>query len=454
MHNTGADAVLVTELAQFRNTPVAAGQSASGIVTTRDLRSKVLARDLPPTTVVGEVASFPVKRLPADTPLAEALVFLLENDIHHAPLAGIPTDRPEGPSSLILTDDDILAHYGNDAFTLLRRLVAGSGPTDQFATQVTQAVRGMVRSGVGPGAIGRAVSSLVDGLMRSLCAEAETALGPPPVPYAFCACGSQGRREQTLLTDQDNVLVYADLQTANLADPDAARRWFEALAHHVVDGMLAAGIPSCEGGYMATNWHGDLGWWHQAVQARTADPDPAALLDLNILADLRVVAGTLDPDTLLAPLHRSTSQDLLVRRLASSAMKFRPPGRFSRFFGGDDEFDVKRQGIIPIVGLGRVFGLELGLSTTSSASRLAAAADAGLISDDAQVWLSDGLDFLTGLRLQGQLRSLEQTGSSSAIPLERRDLNSMQEETLRDVLRVVADVQQTTTDRLGLDSVS
>ena len=37
-----------------------------------------------------------------------------------------------------------------------------------------------------------------------------SALGPPPVPFAFFVLGSEGRSESTLFTDQDNALVYLD----------------------------------------------------------------------------------------------------------------------------------------------------------------------------------------------------------------------------------------------------
>jgi signal-transduction protein with cAMP-binding, CBS, and nucleotidyltransferase domain len=67
--------------------------------------------------------------------------------------------------------------------------------------------------------------------------------------------------------------------------------------------------------------------------------------------------------------------------------------------------------------------------------------------------LCDGLDFLTGLRLRGQLRSLDATGSASAMPLRRDDLDPVERTTLRELLRVVSDVQHATSDRLGLDAV-
>lgn len=450
MDQQHTDAVLVTR----------PNDDGVGILTARDLRSRVLAVGRGPDTMVAEVATERALMLAPSTPLTDAIVFLVEHDIHHAPI-GV-----DGTVTGLLSNHDILAHHGSDAFSLLRRLSrGGDGERESFGHQVTETVRGLLAADVGPGAVGRAVSSLVDGLMRSLCREAEAELGPPPVPYAFCACGSQGRREQTLLTDQDNLLVWGhtetktdthtdtDTDTDGAADDPATVAWFEALAERVVGGIIAAGVPACDGGYMATTWRGSLAWWDALVAGWTRDPGPEALLDLNIVADLRVVHGELPGERLRAPLHRAMSSRLLVSRLGAEVIAFRPPGRLSRLFGRGEDFDVKRHGIIPIVGLGRLFALELGLGAPSTRDRLAAGADAGFLSADALVWLADGLDFLTGVRLDGQLRSLDATGDTKAIPVRRDDLDPMARNTLREVLRVIADVQETTSGRLHLDAV-
>lgn len=422
-----------------------------GILTARDLRSRVLAVDRGPETTVADVATERALMLDPSTPLTDAIVFLVEHDIHHAPVGEGDT------ATALLSNHDILAHHGSDAFSLLRRMSRGGGhDLATFGDRVTDTVRAMLAADVGPGAIGRSVSSLVDGLMRSLCREAEEELGPPPVPYALCACGSQGRREQTLLTDQDNLLVWGDGGTApadDSATDEEARVYFSALAERVVSGITSAGIPECSGGHMATNWHGSLRWWRRLVAGWARDPGPEALLDINIVADLRPVHGELPAEELLRPLHQAMSSTQLVSRLGAEVIRFRPPGRLSRLFGRGEDFEVKRHGLIPIVGLGRLFALELALPASSTRQRMAAGAEAGLISADAEVWLADGLDFLTGVRLEGQLRSLAATGDTKAIPVRRDDLDPMARSTLREVLRVIADVQETTSRRLHLDAV-
>ena len=43
----------------------------------------------------------------------------------------------------------------------------------------------------------RLITDIADTATRRLLVLAEEKLGPPPVPYLWLACGSQGRQEQT-----------------------------------------------------------------------------------------------------------------------------------------------------------------------------------------------------------------------------------------------------------------
>ena len=59
----------------------------------------------------------------------------------------------------------------------------------------------------------RLITDIADTVTRRLLAMAEAELGPPPAPYLWLACGSQGRQEQTGVTDQDNCLFLDDTAT-------------------------------------------------------------------------------------------------------------------------------------------------------------------------------------------------------------------------------------------------
>ena len=453
MTGHGVDALLVTGLG-----------TGKGILTTSDLRSRVLAENLGPSTPVAEVATADPVTISPTASVAEAMLMMLERDIHHLPLRSLSMEVENAQDAggglgmtAIVSDHDILAHHGADAFGMLRRLVdnADDGPDrHRFAEQVAATVTNLRQAGFEPRSVARTVTTLVDGLTRSLVAGYQSSHGSAPRRYAFCASGSQGRREQTILTDQDNFLVYDDAPVsgsgdANSGDEQDVARWFEGLASHVISGLIEAGIPSCDGGYMATNWLGPLSWWQQQLGRWSQSPTPEALVHFNVFADLRRVAGELPEERVWSPLIERAGETALLRHLTAEVMRFKPPGRLSRLFGRDDTFDIKRDGLVPIVGTARILGLEVRLTTASTISRLEAAASEGLISDDAAAWMSEGHGLLTGLRTKTQLEALAQGTEPTGI-ITRSRLDPVDRSVLTDVLRSVAAVQSTLADRLGV----
>ena len=105
----------------------------------------------------------------------------------------------------------------------------------------------LVRSGATTDQVGQAVSAVTDAITTRLVEMAEQELGPPPVPYAWMAAGSQARREQSSHSDQDNALLIAD----HMKPEDDA--YFAALARIVNDGLNACGYVYCPGNVMASN---------------------------------------------------------------------------------------------------------------------------------------------------------------------------------------------------------
>ena len=276
---------------------------------------------------------------------------------------------------------------------------------------------------------------------------AEAELGPPPRAYAWIVFGSEGRREQALLTDQDNALVYADGENAEDGDSedggrgggggggdersdDEAERYFAALAERVVGGLVALGIPPCAGGFMATRWHHPLSWWRRTFAGWLEAPEPEALLEAANFFDFRRIGGELSLAPLMEIVQRAPQHRSFLAHLAKNALEFRPPlGLFHHIRRRDGGVDLKKGGIMPIVSLARLWALEAGLRQRGSVNRLRIAADAGSLSRPDAEDLVEAFRFLLRLRLDHQLaarRSGRQADNSIDVeelaPLERRHL--------------------------------
>ncbi|MCC6652298.1 MAG: CBS domain-containing protein, partial [Candidatus Eisenbacteria bacterium] len=167
-----------------------------GILTDRDLRSRVLAEGHGAEAPIASVMSSPVVTLEAGASLFDVLMLMLERRVHHVPLV-------EGGAIVgVLTDTDLLRAQVQSPLALLKRVSAGAanGDVPDYAGELTRMVDSLFGAGLEATRIGRVVSRLNDAYAAGLLRAAEEELGPPPAPYAWIVFGSEGRMEQTLLT--------------------------------------------------------------------------------------------------------------------------------------------------------------------------------------------------------------------------------------------------------------
>jgi CBS domain-containing protein len=269
---------------------------------------------------------------------------------------------------------------------------------------------------------------------------AEHELGPPPSGYAWIVFGSEGRREQVLLTDQDNAVIYED-------DNESARAYFTELARRVVDGLLAAGFPPCPGGFTADRLTWSLEECHEKFASWLASPQPEALLDSSVLFDFRAVHQTLSLRSLEDLVTSAHDNQLFMAHFARQTLRFRPPlTAFRKIKTSDGDIEIKRGGIAPIVGLGRLYGILAGSSERSTTERLDAASRAGVLSEETSETMAEAFLFMLRLRLEQQLASLR-SGNRPSNRISIDELSPLERRHLKEGLVFVRDIQEATARR-------
>lgn len=413
------------------------------LVTTRDLRDRVLAAGLGPDTPGRGVASQPILAVDESTPVAEARLTMLERSIHHL---GVERD---GTLVAVITTGDLLREDASSPSHVQRQIATSSrGDGPQLRDRLRATVTRLLSGGLSPLEVTRTVSMLTDVLLRRATELATAELGPPPAAYAWLTLGSDGRREQTLLTDQDHALVHGEV------DDDGAA-WFAAFAADVADQLADAGLPHCPGGVMATNWAGTLPSWQQRFERWLAEPDVEALYRTSIFLDHRAVAGDLRVDRLDEVVRSHRGDRVLLARMAAGAGRQRPPlGPLHRVRRtGEGVVDLKAGGINPIVATARVLAVEAGSSARSTVDRLAAAAAHGTLSEDAAEEITEAFRFFQSLRMREHLRAAhEGTEMSNEVLLEV--MNPTRRRHLKEAFVAVARIQRATIQRLGGDEVA
>src|SRR6266540_4374499 len=393
-----------------------------GIVTDRDFTNRVLAAGLGPATPLLEVASRPLRTLPAETPMHEAWTSLLESGAHHLPVTR------GGEVAGVVTANDLLRASAQGPMAVLRRVerLPSRASLPGYAEKVAEMDAALLAGGLDATVIAQLVSRLNDALLARILGWAEADLGAAPTPWAWIVFGSEGRREQTLLTDQDNALAYAD------AGEDH-RDFFQALAERVNADLEAAGYPPCPAGHMARASHGTLSEWTRRFNACIDERRPHAAA---LLFDFRKVCGPLDVSALEAAMGRAQRNPLFLRFLARTAVEHQPATSLGLRLRGGSSADLKAQGILPVVFLARCYGLEVGTRARATIDRLEAAAQAGLLSHEALESVTQAYRFLLGLRLRHQLRRLSEGQAPTAV-VRLAALSAIERSRLKESFRAI-----------------
>jgi len=236
---------------------------------------------------------------------------------------------------------------------------------------------------------------------------ARSGLGAPPVPYAYMLYGSGGRFEQTMHSDQDSGLVYAD--ATNEAEEERNRIYFLKLAETAVEHLIAIGYPPCEGNVIASNpaWCMSLTEWAARIASWFAEPSWENVRYLLIAADGRAIWG----DASLADRLRSRyfgdliGHPVIERRMLENTLRHKVlVGVFGqllteRYGENAGSLDIKYGAYIPMVNAFRLLAMRAGIRETSTLRRIDALRGEGLLGEEEATEAKEAFSLFLKLRL-------------------------------------------------------
>ena len=416
------------------------GDDLAGIITGRDLTGKVLAEGRSPDTKVHEVMTpDPITIAPGAVGL-DALMTLADHRISHLPVADA------GGIVGVIGKTDLFRKQANTASHMVSEIVQADSADEmaQIMVRLPRLLAQLVFSGTRPDAVCRRITDLTDAITRRLLVLAEEKLGPPPVPYLWLACGSQGRREQTGVSDQDNCLILDDAATP------ADDAYFAKMAQFVSDGLNTCGYVYCPGDMMATNprWRQPRRVWREYFDGWIAQPDPMAQMLASVMFDLRPIGGD---QSLFGALHQETlnaarANSIFVAHMIHNSLKHTPPLSLFRNFAlirsGEHKnmLDLKLSGVVPVVDLGRVYALQGASEAVNTSDRLEAARDTGVLSKSGAHDLMDAYELIAETRLRHQAEQIS-AGKEPDNFMAPGQLSDLERSHLRDAFMVIKTMQ-------------
>ena len=415
------------------------GNPPEGIVTIRDLlRAMVNSAYDPNTAPVREVMSSPVIGMRGGELVYRALARMDRLEIRYLCVLD-----DSGNAIGIVSQRDLLQHRTRSSTIIDDALVEADSVQALAAAygRVPHAAAQLSAEGLDGVEVARIVSTELRALSLRSTALAlqhmkDDGHGDAPAPWCYFLLGSAGRGESLLSADQDNALIH----TGTDADDD----WFAEFGRRVSDYLDKSGIPLCKGGVMAANeqWRGTGDAWRERVAGWLRRARPEDILNVDIFFDLVPVAGELELGHIL---HRDAVQaasekPTFLALLATSVENYTPQfGLFGRPVTDNGRIDLKRNGLLPLVGFARALSIKERSTSRSTPSRLEAVREAGRLGDEDIAHLISIHQELMGYVLHQQIADLRE-GIPPSSKVELAGLTREQRRALRDELHALDDI--------------
>lgn len=421
-----------------------------GIVTDRDLRDKVLARRRSLEDRIGSIMSSIIVKAEAKEYCYEALLRMIRYNVHH--IVVLDSGELRG----VITNHDFMLLQGVSPLAILKEMESQlAARTSVTASKSLEHLVGLLaRDGARASSITRIIAEMNDRIVLLALEQVETRLGRPPLPYCWISYGSEGRKEQTFRTDQDNGLIYAD--PASAAQAAEAEEYFARLAAQMAETLERIGFPLCRAGYMATNplWRQPLSQWKKYFTGWIETPTAEAVLSSLIFFDFRPIGGDLSLGAELREhLHRMINDKrIFLGSMANVIIRNAPP---VTMFGGikletlaehKGTINLKLKGAALVIDIVRFLSLEVHGEGHSTVERIRALRGRHSIIDTYGDELEQTFELIMMQRIMHQHR-LIQAGLEPDNFVRPEEMGQFAYKQLRQAYSLIGRVQQEIIDR-------
>jgi len=420
------------------------GGNIVGVVTDNDLRTKVIAKGYNTARQVAEIMTSPLKTIAESALVFEALLVMMQQNIKHIAVTD-PDNRVVG----VLTNQDLLTAQGQSPVFLIREISWAARPEDivRQHQRLPRVIQNLITAGAPAKNINRFITTISDAILRKLIEFALEESGPPPAKFVFMILGSEGRKEQTLKTDQDNAIVFEDVPPDSEA---AVRAYFLSLADKVCAWLDQTGYAFCEANIMAKNPKlcQPLAAWKEYFSNWIHSANPKDLLYSSIFFDFRGAYGDME---LIRELRDDLFKSLegwsgFFRNLTENALHFKAPIGFFRNFVVEskgehrNKFDIKRA-MMPMVDYARIYALKNNLEETNTLERLYQLSVKNVVPADDYREIEQAYSVLMQMRLLRQVTAVLDEDAAPDNYINPKELSGIEQKLLKEIFIRIENLQ-------------
>ena len=430
---------------------------AIGIVTDNDMRSKIATGRFPITATIDKIMSSPVVAVPESVSLAEVQLLILKHNVTHLCVTQDGSENSEIRG--IISQRDLIVAQASNPGILMKEIKRAQDAKDlkKVRNKLTDIVQTSISKNLPLSHINNISSEITLAIIKRSIELAILEMGSPPARFAWLSIGSQARKEQLLLTDQDHILIFEDVATEKYRE---VKDYFLKLAKKATSTLEKVGYPICPNNHVASNilWCKSLTDWTKQYLSWIKTPGEKSNEISSIFFDYEIAFGEARIEEAITDIIFSnvSTGKLFFDYLGNDALRKPAPLSFFKKFNleeegpNKDKFDIKTRAMLPLIDGARLFILSLnikGINNTYLRFKQLAMIDP----KHSEIYLNCAEAFQILSRIK-TVEGLKNGTSGQYINLE--ELSKLDREKLKNALAPMKDLEELIKDRFQLTQFS
>ncbi len=415
-----------------------------GFVTDITLRDRVIAQQLDASKPIKEIMDSNTVSISKDAYIYEAILLMFRTKSRYLLIEN------NGEFEGFLSRNRLLSEQAQSPLVFIQSVKSALNTKElrDKWRKLPSIVSQLLGRGVHAEIVNQVITTIADTISNKVIEEVFEEIGPAPAKFVFIVLGSEGRKEQTLKTDQDNAIIYED--KAN-EQRELVRAYFLEFATRVSDKLNEIGFEYCTGDFMAKNpkWTHSLSHWKRNYKAWIEDALPETAIKFSTFFDCRAIYGDLEIiDELRVFVDKELQKPMekFFVYMAKNALQYEPPLTFfknirTQTIEEKQVFDIKRA-MTPIVDLVRVYALQNRIfETENTGERLKALKEKGVFTEVQLKELMQSYYYLMGLRLKRQAQNIIDNNAEPTNYVELNSLSKIEKVTLIEIFKTIQNFQ-------------
>lgn len=418
-------------------------QDILGYVTDITLRENVVGRKISVEEPIEKYVDNPIVSISEKAFVYEALLLMFRTKTRYILI------KDQGEVKGMLSRNKLLTDQAQSPFVFIQAVKLSSTVSElkKRWEKVPMIVFQLLDRGVKAEIVNQVITSISDTIAQKVIEGVIAEMGPPPAKFAFMVLGSEGRKEQTLKTDQDNAIIYEDKANEHR---ELVRDYFLTFADQVSERLDHIGFSFCTGGFMAKNpkWTHSLSHWKNNYKQWIERPIPESVMKFTTFFDCRFIYGERQLVNNLRGFIEERLREpseMFFYNLGLNALQYEPPLTFFKNFrtfavGEHNVFDLKKT-MTPIVDLIRIYSLKNNVFKTNTGERIYELYDLKIFNEKEFMEILQAYYYLMAMRLKKQAENIIKDRNEPHNYLNPSTLTKIEQVTLKEIFKVIENFQ-------------